>query len=53
MIALICLIWVGMRLSAPIWFYILIASAAMFKVLSAGMALEKSSNESSNEEDDK
>ena len=37
MLAIICLWWVGIQLSAPSWFYILLAISIVIKIFSYGI----------------
>lgn len=39
MIYIACLIWIGVRLGAPTWFYILLGLAALCRILNFGIKL--------------
>lgn len=41
MFIIACLIWIGITLSAPTWFYILLGIAGVFKLISLGISLGK------------
>lgn len=41
MILIACLIWVGVALNAPTWFYILLGVSLGIKLLNFGMAVDK------------
>lgn len=38
-IYIVCLVWVGVQLEAPTWFYILLGFAAMCRLLKIGIDL--------------
>lgn len=38
-IYIVCLVWVGVQLGAPTWFYILLGFAAMCRLLKIGIDL--------------
>lgn len=44
MLAYICLIWIGNRLNAPTWYYILIYISIFFKVFTSGMEFMKATD---------
>lgn len=39
MLIIACLIWIGITLNAPAWFYILLGLCAMYKLVKFGMDL--------------
>lgn len=41
MILIACLIWVGVALNAPTWFYILLGVSLVIKLFNYGMAVGK------------
>ena len=43
MISLICLIWIGLRLSAPTWYYALLGFGLVIKLIDLGIKLGESS----------
>ena len=45
MITCICLIWVGLRLNAPAWYFVLLCFGILIKILDLGIKLGKSSKD--------
>lgn len=39
MLAIICLWWIGIQLSAPVWFYAILAISAISRMISFGMKM--------------
>ena len=41
MITCICLIWIGMQLSAPVWYYTLLGVAMLLSIINFGIKMYK------------
>ena len=45
MITCTCLIWVGLRLNVPAWYFVLLCFGILIKILDLGIKLGKSSKD--------